>query len=192
VRDPIDTVGAILKLLAIKGGKGEDGKGLFEIWCDRSNQRERYREEFTMSDIIVSLPAFVTTGATSDDAILRIKTGDHGILKERYEKIFRRNWEEKKKLLLGKYGISGGEAIAYNGLDERRDIGSFGEAGRGGLKIEFTGTSAEKMAFIWMRGSGSEPVFRIMADAEGLRLERELIEWQRQMVLEADKALQGV
>ena len=191
VRDPINTVGAILKLLAIRGGN--DGRGFFEIWCDRSNQREVYREDFTMADVTASLPAFVTTGTTSTDALLRIKTGDHGILKDRYEKIFRREWEKKKKHL-EKYGISGWEAIAYNGMNEKRGVGSFGEAGRGGLKIEFSGTSklsgkdGEKTAFIWMRGSGTEPVFRIMADAEGLRQERELIEWQRQMVLEADTA----
>ena len=194
VRDPINTVGAILKLLAIRS---DEGKALFKIWCGRSNQQDIYREDFSLADIIASLPAFVTTGTTSDDAILRVKTGDHGILKERYEKIFRRNWEAKKKHL-EKYGISGWEAIAYNGLEERRGIGSFGEAGRGGLKIEFTGTpgfsgkAREKKAFIWMRGSGTEPVFRIMADAEDAEAERELIEWQRQMVLEADRALQGV
>jgi len=79
-------------------------------------------------------------------------------------------------------------------MNERRGLCSFSEAGRGGLKIEFTGKSKlsgkekEKTAFIWMRGSGTEPVFRIMADAEGLRQERELIDWQRRMVLEADKA----
>jgi len=190
VRDPIDTVAAIIKLLAIRGG---EGKGLFEIWCGRSNQAGTYRDDFSLADIIASLPAFATTGASTNDAMLSVKTSDHGILKERYQKIFLREWEEKKMLLLERYGISGWEAIAYNGLDERRGIDSFGKAGRGGLKIEFTGTSkyggkdGEKTAFIWMRGSGTEKVFRIMADAEGPCLERELIEWQRQMVLEADK-----
>jgi phosphoglucomutase len=187
VRDPIDTIGAIVKLLVIRGGKGESDRGLFRIWCDRSSQAEIYREDFSLSDIIASLPVFVTTGAVTDDAMLRIKTGDHGMLKERYQKIFLRDWEEKKRELLEKYGISGWEAIAYNGLVERRGIGSFSDAGRGGLKIEFTGKQREKKAFIWMRGSGTEPVFRIMADAESLSAERELIEWQRQMVLEADR-----
>jgi phosphoglucomutase len=41
-----------------------------------------------------------------------------------------------------------------------------------------------------MRGSGTEPVFRIMADAEGSdkRMERDLIEWQRHLVIRADEA----
>jgi phosphoglucomutase len=45
-------------------------------------------------------------------------------------------------------------------------------------------------AYIWMRGSGTEPVFRVMADAAGpdRRIERELLEWQRSMVARADGA----
>jgi phosphoglucomutase len=39
-----------------------------------------------------------------------------------------------------------------------------------------------------MRGSGTEPVFRVMAEAAGSdrQLERRLIDWQRRMVQEAD------
>jgi phosphoglucomutase len=40
-----------------------------------------------------------------------------------------------------------------------------------------------------MRGSGTEPVFRVMADVEGSnkRMERDFIEWQRRMVIKADE-----
>jgi phosphoglucomutase len=38
-----------------------------------------------------------------------------------------------------------------------------------------------------MRGSATEPVFRIMADAEGSEeVERYLLDWQRKMIIEAD------
>jgi phosphomannomutase len=39
-----------------------------------------------------------------------------------------------------------------------------------------------------MRGSGTEPVFRIMADVEGanLHLHDSLLEWHRAMLTEAD------
>jgi phosphoglucomutase len=39
-----------------------------------------------------------------------------------------------------------------------------------------------------MRGSATEPVFRVMADVEGRdrQAERYLIDWQRSMVSEAD------
>jgi len=201
VRDPIDTLGAILKLLAIRDGEG-GSPGLFEIWCNLSGQEKIYKQDFSLADIIASLPAFFSTGAYTDDAVLKVKTADHGLLKDRYQKIFLREWEEKKGTLKERYGITGWEAIAYNGMEEKRGLSRFGEAGRGGLKIEFSGTAEareeNKIACIWMRGSGTEPVFRIMADAAditrpgdsagfGRELERTLIEWQRRMVLEADQ-----
>ena len=188
VRDPIDTLGAILKLLEIRDGEAEGfaGMGLFQIWCSLSDQADRYREDFTLQDIIASLPGFVSTGAYSEDALLKVKTTDHALLKDRYQRIFLREWEEKKDMLKDAYGISRWEAVAYNGMEERRGITRFGEAGRGGLKIEFF-RQEEKIACIWMRGSGTEPVFRVMADSgSGRQLERSLIDWQRSMVLEAD------
>jgi phosphoglucomutase len=192
VRDPIDTLCAILKLLAIREGTDPSGMGLFEIWCDRSGQTEKYHNDFTLCDIIISLPVFATTGVTANDAVLKTKTKDQALLKEKYQKIFLRDWDNQKESFSEKYGISGWEAIAYNGMEERRGISGFGDAGQGGLKIEFLGSpelsgeKENKKAFIWMRGSGTEPVFRIMADAESPALERSLIDWQRRMVLEAD------
>jgi len=190
VRDPIDTLGAIIKLLSIKSDKNRIGekRGLFEIWCTLSNQKELYREDFTMADIISSLPVFVTTETVSDEAILNVKTLDHGLLKGKYQEIFMQEWEEKKSFFMETYGISSWDVIAYNGTEEKRGLADFADAGRGGLKIEFLNLSGEVVAFIWMRGSGTEPVFRVMADAAGPdnSLERTLIEWQRQMVFQAD------
>jgi phosphoglucomutase len=185
VRDPVDTLGAIIKLLSIRTGK--DG-GLFKIWCGVSKQTGLYRQDFTLADIISSLPAFVTTETVSSDAMINVKSLDHGLLKGRYQKNFIREWEEKKRFFIEKYGISGWRAIAYNGTVEKRDPADFAEAGRGGLKIEFLNFAGEAVAFIWMRGSGTEAVFRVMSDAvgPGNDLERTLIEWQRQMTLESD------
>jgi phosphoglucomutase len=186
VRDPIDTVAAILKLLAVRGEGTR--RGLFELWCGLSNQWETYREDFSLSDIIAALPAFITTGAYTADAVMKVKATDHGELKDRYEKIFLREWETRKEELKTRYGITGWDVSAYIGTEEKRGISRFGDAGRGGLKIGFINAGGRKIACIWMRGSGTEPVFRIMADAEGSdqRFERDLIGWQRRMVLEAD------
>jgi phosphoglucomutase len=188
VRDPIDTVGAIVKLLTIRSTP--EKKGLYELWCDLSGEAALYSGDFTLEDIIASLPAFVTTGAYSADAVLKVKTTDHALLKNRYQGIFLKEWESRKDELKAKYGITSWDVTAYNGLEERRGIEKFGEAGKGGLKIGFKNSEGRLCACIWMRGSGTEPVFRIMADAEGQdkRLERDLIAWQRQMVEEADRA----
>jgi phosphoglucomutase len=186
VRDPINTVLAIVKLLSVRSSAGKDG--LFEIWCKKSGHTEKYREDFTLADIIASLPKFVTTPAYSSAAVLRIKTNDHTLLKDRYQKIFLREWENRKAELKTRFGFCAWEARAYNGLEEKRNISLFGDAGRGGLKILFFNDKNRETACIWMRGSATEPVFRIMADAEGddAEVERFLLDWQRNMIMEAD------
>jgi phosphoglucomutase len=186
VRDPLNTLTALLKILCIRSAP--ERKGFFELWCALSGQAKIYRPDFTLAGIIASLPAFVTTGAYTPEAALRVKTADHGLLKDRYQGIFLREWEARKEYLARRYGIAAWEASAYNGTEERRALRRFGDAGRGGLRIVFSNEAGGETASIWMRGSGTEPVFRVMADAEGRdgSLERDLIEWQRRMVAEAD------
>lgn len=43
----------------------------------------------------------------------------------------------------------------------------------------------KKIAFIWMRASGTEPVFRIMADIKNASEDDEkmLVEWEKRMIL---------
>jgi phosphoglucomutase len=217
VRDPLDTLGAVVKLLALReNDRGNVERAApFKIWCERSNQNALYREDFSLADIIVSLPACATTGAYEENALLKISTSDHALLKARYQKIFLREWEEKKEMFRKRYGISKWEARAYNGTKETRGISQFACAERGGLKIIFSGTvrgTEEELAFIWIRGSATEPVFRVMADAvdrvaqvdqtdqndkeeksltfagNAQELEQFLINWQRAMTLEADSA----
>jgi phosphoglucomutase len=189
VRDPINTIMAIVKLLTIRGTN--DKPGLFNIWCDRSKKPEFYRSDFKLTDILNSLPPFVTTGAYTDDAVLRIHTTDHVLLKRRYESIFRREWEGRKDELKERYGITGWEAFSYVGTEEQRVFSDFGASGKGGLKISFLREDTVSIACIWMRGSGTEPVFRIMADTEGQNeiFERNLLDWQRGMLIEADNTL---
>ncbi|WP_304221618.1 phosphatidylglycerol lysyltransferase [Gracilinema caldarium] len=188
VRDPIDTIGSMLKLLTIRSHK--DTMGLFEIWCELSGQAEAYRDDFTLSTIIGTLPSFVTTSAYVSDAILKIETSDHGLLKERFQSVFLREWEQRKEELASRYGIVEWEALAYNGMEEKRNIQHFREAGKGGLKILFRNHQNLEIAYIWMRGSGTEPVFRIMADVSGQdsRMERDLLGWLRRMVEMADNS----
>ena len=185
VRDPLHTVLALAKLLCIRTTAGKPG--LFELWCRSSGQTQMYQPNFGLAEIIASLPPFVTTATGAPEAVLKITTSDHGMLKSRYQQIFLREWKKRKDQLKTRYGIYGREVAAYNGMEERKDIADFGEAGRGGLKICFTNAGGLAVASIWMRGSATENIFRIMADAEeGRQFERYLIEWQRQMVIEAE------
>jgi phosphoglucomutase len=187
VRDPINTVFAIVKMLSVRSAGNRPG--LFEIWCKYSGQTDKYRANFSLADIIASLPSFVTTPAYNKDAVMSINTKEHDILKDRYQKIFTGEWEEKKDSLKKRFGFYDWEAAAYNGTAEKRNLIHFKEAGKGGLKIIFFNDKRREIAYIWMRGSATEPVFRIMADVEGMdtNTERFLLDWQRCMIIKADR-----
>jgi phosphoglucomutase len=177
---------ALVKILTLRSGQGR--RGLYELWCGLSDQTEIYREDFTLQDIIASLPAFTTTGIYTPEARLTVQSGDHAKLKKCYQEIFLAEWESRKEHLGERYGITGWEAAAFTGDCEKRGLTSFEDAGRGGLTIHFLHESGRIAGAVWMRGSATEPVFRVMADAEGSdpRFEHELIEWQRHLVSLAD------
>ncbi|MCQ2599728.1 MAG: phosphoglucomutase [Treponema sp.] len=187
VRDPINTIFAFIKLLTIKDTA--EGKGLFHIWCELSGQEDKYRDDFTLSDVLETLPVYTTTGVSESRAILKISTMDHAKLKGNFQKVFENSFKNGADGLLKKYGISSYKCILTNGTTEKVDAKDFSESGKGGLKIQFFENSDKPSAFIWMRGSGTEPVFRIMCDVKGNNpdKEKELLAWETKMLLEADK-----
>ncbi len=196
VRDPLNTLFAILKLLALRSGPY--GAGLFELWCRQSGQEDLYREDFTLADILASLPPYATTSAYEARALLQIKSKDHASLKSRFEEIFYRDWEDKALALREKADFASWVAYGYNGISEERLENDFAKSGNGGLRIVFFDTYEEKRGFIWMRASGTEPVFRIMAEYSARdrhrediytfnkNIEVEVLDWLRAMVEEAD------
>ncbi|CEM62533.1 phosphoglucomutase [Treponema phagedenis] len=185
VRDPINTIFAILKLLLLRGDEGK--KGLFEFWCSCAGKQ--YKQDFALADIFASLPEYSTTPANEQRALLKIKTDDHGLLKKRYQKLFEQYWKEKKEDFKTTFGIDSYRAIITNGTIEKKDVSDFSLSGKGGLKIQFYNEKKEPIAFIWMRGSGTEPVFRILADVKGenRETEAELLKLQADLVLQADQ-----
>jgi phosphoglucomutase len=189
VRDPIDTVMAVVKLLAIRD-EGER-KGPFHRYLELSGQASDYRPDYGLSDIIEALPSYATSSAFEPRCALRIRSADQAALKARYEAVFRAEWEKKKGELEIRFGIRGWKAIGYKGTKEITDLGSFADSGAGGLKILFSDSAGKAKAFIWMRGSGTEPVFRIMADVKGALAQDEeyLLAWHADMVRQADSAV---
>ena len=187
VRDPINTIFAFIKLLTIKDTP--EGKGLFHIWCQLSGQEDKYKDDFTLSDVLETLPVYTTTGVSESRAILKISTMDHAKLKGNFQKVFENSFKNGADGLLKKYGISSYKCILTNATTEKVDAKDFSESGKGGLKIQLFESSDKPSAFIWMRGSGTEPVFRIMCDVKGNNpdKEKDLLAWETKMLLEADK-----
>ena len=214
VRDPMNTVGSILKLLTIKTEEkeGEIIPGLFDIWKEKagisyngqgsgvcSEEKSAMQgktdkngtvNSSSLSDIIKTLPSFTTTSTGEADAKMQIKTEDHGILKTNYEKVFASEWSDKKEELNRLFSITDWEEINYMGTDAVSGCGAEkrGSRTKGGLKIVFKKSSGDPAGFIWMRGSGTEPVFRVMADIEGnsRKNEKYLLNWHRDMIQKAD------
>ena len=188
VRDPLNTIFALVKLLVLRDTEdgGKKIKGLFHIWCDSQNLP--YNNDFTLLDVIETLPNYATTGVAEERAILKIKTTDHSVLKANFQKIFEEEWNCKKSELSSKYNIEGYEAIGTNGTEETRNLSDYSKNGKGGLKILFTDKNKMPLAYIWMRGSGTEPVFRVLCDVKGNNSaeEHELLDWERSMILKAD------
>lgn len=193
VRDPLATLFAIIKLLSIKDGvkDGKSQKGLFHIWCEKSEQMSKYKVDFTISDILETLPVYATTGVSESRAVLNVRTPDKGLLKQNFQNIFMKEWTEKKEMLLDTYDFESFEANCTNGTEEKKFCLDWNN-GTGGLKIKFYDTNKRPTAFMWMRPSGTEPVFRILCDVKGdelkseEKIERELLSWETEMIQKAD------
>ncbi len=172
VRDPLNTIFALVKLIAFAGFS-------------------------SITEAVESLPAFSTTSAYEDEAKMQIGTISHAELKANYEQIFPAAFEKRKVQLKTDYGITGWYEVNYEGTVARKGVGPKYRSGKetGGLKIILTGVDTDNsgiqvlrdVAFLWMRGSGTEPVFRVMTDIEGNnpKAMKELLEWQRKLVAEA-------
>ncbi|MCR4939360.1 MAG: phosphoglucomutase [Treponemataceae bacterium] len=191
VRDPLNSLFALIKLLVIKDSVLADGtikKGLFHEWCSRSGHENDYKDNFTLADVMATLPEYTTTGVSEKRAVLKIKTKDHSILKKAYQEVFEKEWSEKKEELKEKYGIYSYTAISNNGTKETVDIKDYSVSKKGGLKILFKNESGKPISYIWMRGSGTEPVFRVLCDVKGNnpKTEAELLEWHSKMIAQAD------
>ncbi len=178
VRDPLSTVFAVIKLMNIDG--------LYRTWCEKSGHA--YRDDFTLTDVLGTLPVYTTTGVSEPRAVLHIRTMDHALLKGRFQKIFEAEWKSKLDTFSAKYGIVSYETVLTNGTTETRNAADFSKSGSGGLKIIFSDRKKNPCAFIWMRGSGTEPVFRIMCDVKSADAEeeKELLQWETDMLLKAD------
>ena len=149
---------------------------------------EKYKENYTLRDIIETLPVYTTTGVSEERAVLQIKTADHGILKAKFQKIFENQWNLHKNELKELYGFESYVAVRTNGTVETKNIDDYSQSGKGGLKIIFYDENEKPVAFMWMRGSGTEPVFRVMCDVKGNKPkeEQKLLEWETKMILRAD------
>lgn len=184
VRDPLSTLGAFLKLLRLTGTA---------FGPEKTADSGAGTVVESLQIALAALPRFTTTSSYEPEGVMKIRTEDHGILKKRYEEIFLEEWSARKDRLNAMFGAVSWEEVNYEGTEERRGFGAGYRSGKGkgGLKIEFNDEKGRAAAYIWMRGSGTEPVFRVLADVEGDNGEAHdfLLTWHREMIEKADRSL---
>ncbi|MCR4790802.1 MAG: phosphoglucomutase [Treponemataceae bacterium] len=191
VLDPINTICALLKLLCLKDEIMPDGKicyGLFHRWCIFSHQEKLYKQNFSIQDIVDSLPVYTTTGVSEERAVLHVNTVDHAVLKAHYQTEFEKAWVRDRKSFFEPMSIFSWRAFCNNGTKQTDNVEDFSISGRGGLKIVFYDEMNYPISFIWMRGSGTEPVFRVMCDVKGNNpvMEKKLLAWHTELIKKAD------
>lgn len=186
-RDPINTVISMLKLLLIK--TQDDSPGLYDIWREAIGLPPA-KGNYTLGEILSTLPVWTTTEVTDPLAILKV-TSPQDQLKKRYEQIFLDEWKARQSNLFVPLGFARFEQINNEGPISRSGFGPEYRSGthKGGFKILFRDNAGEPAGFVWMRGSGTEPVFRVMAEVRGDYPERErrLLEWHRSIINRADR-----
>ena len=184
VRDPINTIISFLKLLKLKGSEGSSG--LFEIWCGINSIE--YNPDFTLDDILDTLPQFTTTDAYEPDAKMQIRSLSHGKLKAEYENLLKKT--SFPSSLYKAFGNITYTVVNYEGVENRIGEGNRTGDEKGGFKILLHSESLRSdIGYVWMRGSGTEPVFRVLVDlsTRDSSLERDLLMWHRDMVEKADR-----
>lgn len=179
VRDPMNTLMSLIDLLTNP-----------EIFGNYRKYSSYKNPTLTIENILNSLPNYITTDAFSDKAQLKV-TSDQQTLKNNFEKLFQVYFEKHKDVLMSMYDIASYKEYQMEGTQTREGMGEEMRTPpyKGGLKIAFLNDRNMQTDFIWMRGSGTEPVFRILVDSRGLDHDRHdaLLLIERQLIEEADK-----
>lgn len=157
VRDPLNTIMTLISVLT--------DKKIFEEYRKKTGYKN---DELDIENMINSLPKYTTTDAFSNIAKLHVQSS-HGILKNNYEREFIKYFNANTKQF-NELGIYSYEEYQMEGTTTSLGMGEkFRKAPyKGGLKLVFKNKNLEPIAFTWMRGSGTEPVFRILVDCKSI------------------------
>jgi len=186
VRDPLSTLGSMLRLLRL--GEAKRGNTCFNLWLNALGVPERYRPDYGLDDVIDSLPLWATTSAFESYAALKVAAKDKTALKNAYQRLFIESWPQMLPELTDRFGVATWKAFATIGPSEYEIGADFGASKNGGLRIVLHDGEGEACAFLWMRASGTEPVFRIGVDIRGGTSADEawLRSWHTDLVNKAD------
>lgn len=171
IRDPLSTISSLIRLIAWKPREKlytqSPAVAAFQALRVPGNPFSMKPAEI-LEAILAGLPAFLTTPTTDSQAKITVATLDHGALKSAYEDLLE---EEIGKL--GMHGslswIDGYRIFNLEGTVVREGPGNRDTSGNqsGGLSVHLLDSSGTARGFLWLRGSRTEPVLRLIVDLEG-------------------------
>jgi phosphoglucomutase len=135
--------------------------------------------------LVETFPPFLTVETDDPRAKMEVPSVSHSLLKENYEARLPEAVRPLLKTLEEEYGGPVNyRLVNYEGTETFEGPGNRHGDETGGLKVLFANGAGEDVASVWMRGSGTEPLFRVLADCAGTRTEilDALILWQRREV----------
>jgi phosphoglucomutase len=177
VRDPLMTLLSLLKFIALplKGGASSARQLLGAAAPSKNTQ--------LLEKVLQQFPHWTSTEAFEGEALMPVPAIDHETLKSRYEQKILAFFEDQEEFWES-LGVAELRIVSNDGIWNIPGPGGRPANSKGGLQVFLDDAEGEALGFLWMRGSGTEPVFRVMVDWPGrevdyrglLNLHRLLIE----------------
>ncbi|MBF0197418.1 MAG: hypothetical protein HQL32_06890 [Planctomycetes bacterium] len=182
VRDPLMTLFALLRFLYLEiPGQGMSGA---EYFLKSVGKEERAAQSTILERVIDAFPTWQSTDAFDDDALMPVPAIEHEVLKTNYETAFVNHWNQNSELWHS-WGVSRYEFMSYEGVQNIPGPGGRPAPGKGGLAVLLYNQNDEGLGYVWMRGSGTEPVFRVLVDWCGAQeAYPQLLQFHRTLIAE--------
>lgn len=181
VRDPLMTVLGLLKFIC---EPLRDGKSAAELLL---GEQAPPAKSDILPAVLKSLPSFFTTDAFEGDALMPVPSIEHETLKSNYEQLLLNHFEDDYGFW-DRLGVAKLKFVSNEGTQNIPGPGGRPSPGRGGLQVFCEDGEGHPLGFLWMRGSGTEPVFRVVVDWSGSEEDYDaLLKLHRQLISESSK-----
>ncbi|THB65520.1 MAG: hypothetical protein D6B26_03750, partial [Spirochaetaceae bacterium] len=186
IRDPINTIVSLCKFIRLPAEENQASP--WQIWLNLCGLP--LDTPASLEQALETLPVFQTTGAYEERAVRKNTCPNHAALKSAYEKLFEQFWQTRKMELKSRFNVHSFKWINTEGTVVRHGIGPQNRSGdeSGGMTIQLLNDMGKPIGFFWMRGSKTEPVFRLMVDikSDNPEDERILFDYHRNLLDQAD------
>ncbi len=185
VRDPMSTLLALCKLHAFPL------QGVIREARENHGIAPAENPGSLLLDTVRLLPHFTTLETDHPLAKMHVGNIPQADLKAKYEELLPRRIEGIMEELRRELHVTHWQTRNHEGTRTFPGPGNRTGAETGGLSVVFLDEEERPRGFVWMRGSGTEPVFRVLADCAGENphLLETLITWHRSLIEEAINSL---